>query len=74
MRWRAPSCLASIILCALELDAIDVSLRKMLVGDSSTVKSALVDDAREHLAQLAGDPSRTGCTKGVSLDKMELCY
>ena len=45
------------ILCALELDALDVSLREMLVGDSSTVKSALVDDAREHLARLAGDPA-----------------
>jgi nucleotide-binding universal stress UspA family protein len=45
------------IVCALELDVLDVSLREMLVGDSSTVKAALVDDAREHLNQLVGNPA-----------------
>jgi len=56
-RLAAPGGSELHILCALELDALDVSLREMLVGDSSTVKSALVDDAREQLARLAGDPA-----------------
>jgi len=43
------------ILYALELDALDVSLREMLVGNLAAVKTALVDDAREHLSQLASD-------------------
>ncbi|MGZ0019394.1 universal stress protein [Nitrosomonas sp. wSCUT-2] len=45
------------ILHALELDALDVSLREMFIGDSSAIKSALTDDAREHLARLTADPS-----------------
>jgi len=45
------------ILCALELDALDVSLREMFVGDLAAVKAALVDDAHERLNQLASDPA-----------------
>lgn len=45
------------ILCALELDALDMSLQEMLVGDVSSIKAALVDDARERLKQLSGDPA-----------------
>jgi len=45
------------ILHAMELDALDSSLREMLVGEVGTVKAALVNDARERLSQLAGDPA-----------------
>jgi len=45
------------ILYAMELDVLDTSLREMLVGEVSSVKAALIDDAREHLRQLAGDPA-----------------
>lgn len=45
------------ILHALEVDTLDLSLREMLGGDPSAVKAALLDDAREQLNQLAGDPA-----------------
>ena len=45
------------ILCTLELDVLDMSLQEMLVGDVSSIKAALVDDARERLNQLSGDPA-----------------
>ncbi len=45
------------ILCALELDTIEMNLHEMLVGDISKVKAALLDDARERLNQLSGDPA-----------------
>jgi nucleotide-binding universal stress UspA family protein len=44
------------ILHAMELEVLDTSLREMLVGEVGAVKAALVDDARERLSQLAGDP------------------
>ena len=42
---------------AMELDSLESSLREMLVGDVRPVTAALIDDARERLNQLAGDPS-----------------
>ena len=45
------------VLHAMELEVLDTSLREMLGDNVSAVKAALVDDAREHLRQLAGDPA-----------------
>lgn len=50
------------ILHAMELDALD-KLRELLGGDLSAFKTALTDDARAHLRQLAADP---GCNCGVA--------
>lgn len=44
------------IVHAMELEVLDTSLREMLVGEVGAVKAALVEDARERLSQLAGDP------------------
>lgn len=45
------------ILHVLELGVLDTSLREMLVGDLPAVKTALLDDARERLRQLIGNPA-----------------
>lgn len=56
--FRLAACKASElhILHAMELDALD-SLREVLGADLSAVKVALEAEARERLAQLAGDPA-----------------
>lgn len=50
------------LLHVMELDALD-SLREMLGGDLSRLKETLLEDARQRLEQLAGDPT---ITRGVS--------
>lgn len=44
------------IMHALELDTLEFSLREILGSELSAVKEALLEDAREHLRQQAGDP------------------
>lgn len=45
------------VLHALALDVLDISLREMLGGDTSAVKAALEDDARQRLRELADNPA-----------------
>lgn len=63
--FRLAACTASElhILHAMELDVLDASLQEILVGDLAALKAALVDDAREQLNQLAGNPA---CHQGVA--------
>ena len=43
------------IMHALELDTLELSLREMLGSELSSVREALLEDAREHLRRQAGD-------------------
>jgi nucleotide-binding universal stress UspA family protein len=45
------------ILCVLELDLLEMSLQEILFGDVSSIKAALIEDARERLDQLSSNPA-----------------